>query len=497
MDQLFPDTGADRIKRPFYILVIVFVAAVAAYAIAVKGIMIGAVLIALPVGVYVLFRIFLSPKFGLLLSFGFSFFAIGLTRYISGVPFGLAVDGMLLLGVVAVILTQGRKINWKNAKYDVTALSAVWMGYTILEIVNPLAVSAQAWFYAMRGVAFYQILMIPLGFLLINNLKDLKLYIWIWLIISTLAALKGMQQIVIGTDPWETAWLDGGGELTHRIQGRLRAFSFYSDAGQFGAAMGHAALFSGIIALGPGTVRKKMIFGIISFLTLMGMLYSGTRGALFVPAPGAMLFLFLSKNFRVFALGMVAAVAVYGVLRFTYIGNNSYQIYRIRTAVQPSQDRSYQVRLENQRKLKVYMKDKPIGGGIGTAGNWGMRFSPNTFLAQTPTDSWYVRIWAEMGIVGLALHLFILFWILIHCCVIVWKLKDPELKQIMNAFTAGIFGIMVASYGNGLYGQMPTAMIIYMSYVFVYLSPKWDKLLAEDPNRKQDLLYNGINLIPK
>lgn len=490
MASLFPDTGSEKLKKPFYLLIVFFVAAAAALAISAKGLMIGAVLIALPMIAFVVIRIFLEPRFGLVVSFAFSFFAIGLGRYIEGIPLGLAVDGMLVASLIALVLGLGRKIDWAKAKNDVTALSAVWMGFTILELVNPLAVSAQAWFYAMRGVAFYQILMIPLGFLLIRNVKDLKLYIWIWLIISTLAALKGMQQILIGTDPWETAWLDGGGALTHRIQGRLRAFSFYSDAGQFGAAMGHASLFAGIIALGPGSFRKKIIFGGISFITLLGMLYSGTRGALFVPAPGVMLFFFLSKNFKVFGLGVLAAVAVYGVLRFTYIGNNSYQIYRIRTAVQPSQDRSYQVRIENQRKLKVYMADKPFGGGIGTAGNWGMRFSPNTFLAQTPTDSWYVRIWAEMGIVGLALHLFILFWILIHCCIIAWKLKDPELRQIVNALTAGIFGIMVASYGNGLYGQMPTAMIVYMSYVFVYLAPRFDADLAADPERSQkDLLF--------
>lgn len=490
MLSLFPDTGSEKIKKPFYILVIGFLAVTFAYAISVAGIKIGAVLIILPLIVFVVIRIFLEPRLGLILSFAFSFFAIGLTRYVQGVPLGLAVDGMLILSVVALILGMGRKIEWSKLKNDVTALSAVWMGFTILELANPLSTSAQAWFYAMRGVAFYQILMIPLGFLLIRNVKDLKLFIWIWLIISTLAALKGMQQIMIGPDLWENAWLDAGGELTHRIQGRLRAFSFYSDAGQFGAAMGHASLVAGIIALGPGSLRKRIIFGLISFVTLLGMLYSGTRGALFVPAPGIMLFFFLSKNFKVFTLGVLAAVAVYGVLRFTYIGNNSYQIYRIRTAVQPSLDRSYQVRLENQRKLKVYMANKPFGGGIGTAGNWGMRFSPNTFLAQTPTDSWYVRIWAEMGIIGLSLHLFILFWILIHCSLITWKLKDPELKQIISALTAGIFGIMVASYGNGLYGQMPTAMIIYMSYVFVYLSPTWDKELAKNQNRNTDLLYN-------
>ena len=488
MNPFFQDTGAERIKKPFYLIILLFVAISAAYAIAAKGFLIGAVLIALPFIGFVVVRVFLNPKTGLLVTFVFSFFAIGITRYIEGVPFGLAVDGLLVVTMIALILTQGRHIDWSRAKTDVTMLSLVWMGYTVLQLANPEAVSAAAWFYAMRGVAFYSVLMIPLGFLLIRDLKDLKLYIWVWMIISVLASFKGIQQIVIGTDPWETAWLDGGGGLTHRIQGRLRAFSFYSDAGQYGAAMGHAALFSGILAIGPGSLRKKLIFGVISFITLMGMLYSGTRGALFVPAPGIMLFFFLSKNFKVFVLGMIAGIAVFGGLRFTYIGNNNYQIYRIRTAVRPTEDRSYQVRLENQRKLKVYLANRPIGGGVGSAGNWGMRFSPNTFLAQTPTDSWYVKIWAEMGVVGLYLHLFILMWILIHCSIIVWKLKHPQLRQIMAGLTAGIFGIMAASYGNGLYGQMPTAMVIYMSYVFVYLAPGWDKSLTAAEPALKDIL---------
>lgn len=488
MNDSFEDTGAERLKKPFYLIALLFFAVSASLAIAVKGIAIGALLVVLPVMVYVLIRIFLEPRLGLLVGFTFSFFAIGLTRYISGIPFGLTVDALLFITLIAIILTQGKRIEWARAKNDVTLLSLVWMGYTILELANPLAVSYAAWFYAMRGVAFYQVLMIPLGFLLIRDVKDLRLYIWIWMIASTLAALKGIQQVVIAPDPWEKAWLDGGGGLTHQIQGKLRAFSFYSDAGQFGAAMGHAALFSGIMAIGPGSFRKKLVFGSIACITLVGMLYSGTRGALFVPAPGIMLFFFLSKNFRVFILGMLAAVSLFAILRFTYIGNNNYQIYRIRTAVRPSQDRSYQVRLENQRKLRIFLADKPIGGGVGSAGNWGMRFSPNTFLAQTPTDSWYVRIWAEMGIVGLALHLIILFWILGHCVVIVWKLKDPELRQIMAGLTAGIFGIMVASYGNGLYGQMPTGMIIYMSYVFVYLSPRWDYLGGIESAVRQKIL---------
>jgi cell division protein FtsW (lipid II flippase) len=479
----FQETGSEKLKKPFYFLILVFFAFVCAYAIAMKGMVIGLLIIILPVLFYLLIRIFLDPRFGLFLMFTFSFLAIGIYRYVPGdIPFGLGVDAILVIVLLALILGRGRHLDWKAAGNDFTAVSVIWMAYTIMEIANPEAVSFAAWFYAMRGVALYQILMVVVGFLILKDKKDLKLFLLIWFGISVFAALKGIQQVKIGPDPWETAWLDGGGALTHRIQGRLRAFSIYSDAGQFGAAMGHVGLVAAIMGIGPGPKRRRWILLGIAVVTFLGMLFSGTRGAMFVPAAGALLYLFLSKNFKVFMIGLVMVGAVYGVLRYTTVGNTNYQIYRLRTAVQPSQDRSFQVRLENQRKLKVYLASRPIGGGIGSAGNWGMRFSPNTFLAQTPTDSWYVKIWAEMGIVGLLLHLFILFYLLVRCCIIVWKLKDPVIRQVMAGLTAGIFGIMVASYGNGLYGQMPTGMIIYLSYVFIFISPSIEKSLPLRPS---------------
>ncbi len=474
MSDLFRETGAARIRQPSIIAALLLFAVVASAGIALKGLVFGVMLVVLPAGIFALIHIFRDSRAGLFYAFAFAFLANGIPRYAGDmVPFGLFVDAILLLGLVSLLLSRGKFRNWSPVKNDLVLMSLVWMGYTLVQLFNPEAVSFVAWFYAMRGVAFYQILLIPLGLMVVRDRSDLRLFLIIWFGFSLLASLKGIQQIVIGTDPFETKWLDGGGGLTHRIQGRLRAFSFYSDAGVFGAAMGQTALVAGLMAFGKLKSYLKWILLMLAAICFAGMLYSGTRGALAVPAAGGMLYLFLSRNFKVFAVGMILGLAVFGILRFTFIGNTSYQIYRLRTAVRPALDASFQVRLENQRRLKTYLADKPFGGGIGSAGNWGMRFSPNTFLAQTPTDSWYVRIWAEMGIIGLSLHLFILFYLLARCSIIVWKLKDPELRNILVALVSGIFGIMVASYGNGLYGQMPINVVILMSYVLIYRAPHW------------------------
>ncbi|MBK6642897.1 MAG: hypothetical protein IPG39_17560 [Bacteroidetes bacterium] len=60
-----------------------------------------------------------------------------------------------------------------------------------------------------------------------------------------------------------------------------------------------------------------------------------------------------------------------------------------------------QVRLANQKKLAAYLDYHWLGGGVGSGGYWGQRFSPNSFLANLALDSWYVRIAAEYGYIGL------------------------------------------------------------------------------------------------
>jgi len=146
----------------------------------------------------------------------------------------------------------------------------------------------------------------------------------------------------------------------------------------------------------------------------------------------------------------------------------------MRSAFDPN-DASLQVRLENQKKLKVYLASRPFGGGIGHAGVKAQKYLPSAFLSNVATDSWYVLIWAEQGIVGLLLHLFILFYVLIKTTFLVWfHLRDPVLKIKIAALASGMFGVMVASYGNAVLGTMPTGMLIYTSMALMLSSKSLD-----------------------
>jgi hypothetical protein len=478
MENVFERTyGSDLLRKPVYLGIFLTVMLYMGYLIATKGMVTGIGLLILPALATYFYVVFTNTRYGLLVLFVYNFFVLGSMRYIKDVPLGLGVDGQIILMYLALFFKSFfYKIPWENAKRDVVLLAAIWFGYALFQLVNPEAVSREAWFYAMRGPSLYMILTIPLILILFNKYNDLILFFKIWAVLSLLATLKGMMQQHIGPDPWEQAWLDGGGDLTHVLFGKLRIFSFFSDAGQFGAAQGHSAVVFLILAQFEKESRKwKYFYGLVGILALYGMMISGTRGAIAVPIMGLAVYVVLSKNIKVMILGGILGLGVFVFFKYTTIGSGNYTINRMRTAFDP-EDASLQVRLENQRKLKAYMATRPFGGGIGSAGNWGMRFTPNTFLAQTPTDSWYVMIWAEQGIIGLMLHLFILFYIVIKgSYYIMFRVRDPALRAQLSALVAGMFGIMVASYGNGVLGQMPTGIIMYSSMAFLFLAEELDR----------------------
>lgn len=463
-------TGAAKLQHPLVIAVIIVVTVIVGAFVAKGGLKVAIALLLLAPTIYFLNRVFANPAVGIYAVLVAAFTAIGLTRYIRGVPLGLSIDGLLVITLVAVFfkyLSGAADLNL--LKRDLVYLMLIWFGYSVLEFFNPQALSRTAWFYAMRGVSLYPLLLIPIAILFFSKLKNLYGFLVFWGIFSILASLKGLQQKYIGLDAGEQYWLNTVGAITHIINGKLRIFSFFSDAGQFGAAQGAAGIvFAGIAATikKPG---KKLFFWIVSGLSLWGMMLSGTRGAMIVPVLGGIVFVILSKRPRIIIMGGLAIALIYVFFKYTYIGNSSYTIARMRTAFHPETDASYQVRLQNRQILSAYLANKPFGGGIGSAGNWGQRFSPQGFLANVATDSWYVQIWAEQGRVGLILHLFILMFIMFKSFYLIMaKVKSKELGNVLGALLGGYVGIMGAAYGNGVLGQMPTGILLYLSWVFLF-----------------------------
>jgi len=475
----FDENSGSSITKPRTLLLLLIAIGVFAVILAKLEIVGLGILFAIIFGGFYLYKLFNNPILGFYTAIGLNFILLGATRYIPGLPLGFGIDGIIILTYLALFFSRFKeRIDWTPVKKDITFFAAIWLGYCILQIVNPEAQSIEAWISG-RGIGFYFFLFIPLTFMLINTNKKLDLFLYVWGVFSILATIRGIFQLFIGVDSAEQAWLNDGAAQTHILFGKLRVFSFMSDAGQFGANQGYTAVVFLIYAMSQKKIMPKLFFIIVGVLGIYGMMISGTRGAISVPLAGFMTFFILRKNIRVLGAGVFFLVIVFIFFKFTSIGQGNDQIRRMRTAFDPN-DASLQVRLDNQKIFKEYLATRPFGGGIGHAGDKAQRFLPNAFLSHVATDSWYVLIWAELGIVGLTLHLFILFYVIGKASYkVMFKIRDPVTKLKMGGLISGMAGVMIASYGNSIFGGMPTALLIYASMAIMSNPETFDPPIAQ------------------
>ncbi len=476
-------TGAEILRNPFLVGIMLIAAIVLGYAMALGGMMTAAIVIAIPVLFYSFYRLILKPEIGITFAFIINFFIIGISRYIP-VKLGYLMDITLISTYIAMFFHfYDKKLDLKPVQNDLTYLAVVWFGYIVLEMFNPEAVNKTAWFASMRGIGLYMLLVIPLVQLLYNTPKHLDRFLKIWAIISIIASAKAWIQLNIGVDPWEQKWLDEVGAVTHILWGNLRAFSFFSDAGQFGAAQGQIGVVAMIMFFYEKRLKNRLFWAVVFIAGYYGMSSSGTRGAIFVPFAGGALYIIIRKNVKVIIIGAIFLMFIYSFFRYTTIGDSSYQVYRMRSAFTPDDDASFQVRLKNQAIFEAYLKTRPFGGGIGHAGSRAITYTGETFLSSVATDSWFVLIWAEAGIIGLYLHLLILGYFTGKGLYIsMFQIKNKDLEVKIAALLCGVFGILVASYGNAVLGQFPTGLVVYISMAYVFMAPSMDKLIPVKTN---------------
>ncbi len=296
-----------------------------------------------------LYLLFKKPILGFYTLIVLGFTILGICRYITGLPLGFAADGVIVLTLIALIFSKFReRVDWSPTNKDVVYLGAIWLLYCVMEIVNPEARSIEAWI-ASRGIGIYFFLFGVLALMFVNNHKRLDTFLYIWAAFSILASFKGIIQLYVGLDYAEKAWLNAGAYQTHVLFGKLRVFSFFSDAGQFGADQA----YTGVVAFIYSQTKKgfaKIFFIIASMLGFYGMIISGTRGAISVPFAGLMTYFVLRKNINVLIVGLVFIIGLFVFFKYTTIGQGNAQIRRMRTAFDPN-DASFQVRLNNQKNI--------------------------------------------------------------------------------------------------------------------------------------------------
>lgn len=429
-----------------------------------------------------IFLIFKFPRFGVLFYFVLAYWIMFILALGIDFPLGTVMDGLLLLLIIGFFIKQKKESNWEAFRNPISVVILIWIGYNIFQFANPTAESRLAWVYTVRTVAG-----VMLSYFIfvyhINNVKFIRLLLKIWLGMATLAAIYAIKQEYFGFFEFEQRALDSNPLLQSLlyIDGHWRKSSIFSDPVAFSYNMIVASIICISLIFGPTSKRTKIILTLLALLYLNVMLYSGTRAA-YVLLPAAMaLFAVLKFNRQIMVFSCIFGVFMLALIN---VPTSNPSINRFQSAFRPSDDASYNVRKQNQKRIQPYIQRHPFGGGLGATGVWGVRFAPYSFLAQFPPDSGYVRVAVELGWIGLILVCALFFVILKTGIDNYFKISDPELKTYCLAMVLAVFAMNIGNFPQEAIVQFPLNIYFSLMAALINVTLRLDR-------QKSNLVKDG------
>lgn len=395
----------------------------------------------------------------------------------SGVPMSLW-DEMLELTLLAIALIDVQNNpNFKKCLNLMFFAIITWCLFCTLQLLNDtcdMGIDIGAWFSSARLMALHLVWILIVFSIYISSPKILLNYLRLWAILSLFSAYWTWKQKNIGFTPTEYGWLYfGPGQVTHILNGGtlIRYFSTFSDAANYGCNAAASAVTFLIIAITSKIKWEKLFFLIISICVIWGMFQSGTRTAIFCMAAGFMVYVVLSKSFKIaIPFGIFFALFM-SFLVFTDIGNGNQQIRRMRSAFDKS-DASANVRDINKAAIKKYLEDAPWGLGISSTQANIPSNNKYRKLSDIPPDSEYVYIWVHTGIIGIIVFIIcmVLMW-LGACWIVMSKLTSPSLIGIGGGLCSAFIAIQLGAYANQILFQYPNGLTFFGGLAIVYVLP--------------------------
>ncbi|EOR94987.1 hypothetical protein ADIARSV_1858 [Arcticibacter svalbardensis MN12-7] len=423
------------------------------------------------IGLPAVFCIVRFPQIGIIIILIGAYFLMWIYGFISSFPLGTLMDGIEVLLILGFFIIQKKKADWGLFKEPIGVIVLIWVGYNIMQIGNPTAESRMAWLYTIRAVAAVMLMYFIFSYN-IKTLPFLKLILKLWLLLALFGAFYAFKQEFIGFSESEMRSLsDPRVKALYFINGHWRKFSIFSDPVAFAYNMVAPALFCISMLFSPLKSWKKVVLGIMAGIFLQAMLFSGTRGA-YVLVPVALVLLMIVNLNRNVIIASIIAGVLFALLIFT--PSSSPSIRRFQSAFQPSEDASFNVRKENQKRIQPFIQTHPLGGGLGATGVWGTRFSPHSLLAKFPPDSGYVRVAVETGSIGLLLICTLMVIIIKTGINNFFSIKDPELRSYCLAMTIIIFAFAVGNYPQEAIVQFPSNIYFYLFTAIITVTKRLD-----------------------
>ncbi len=443
-----------------------------AYIMAKAGIVLPLLLIILVFAAPIALSAMWNTQIGIYIMIGFAYFLGVANRLLPNIPMGIALDLMILIMLLGLLYRCYDRKDWSPFYSPVSLALALWGGMNVLEFANPTAASRAAWFYVIRPALGYMMLYF-LTYSMVTQRRQLNNLLFFFLTMNLITALWGIYQYFFGYFDWEMAHIIRN-DAVHLVfnDGRWRSFGSIGSPAQYGILMAYTGSISFMLVTGFKKGFKKYFLIISGFCCILAMLYSGTRSSFVIPVIYYFFWVLIARNPKLY---LTIIAGVFGLIFLANVKTDNYQIQRIQTIFEASEDKSYQTRARNREMIAPWILAHPIGGGLGSTGVWGQRFSPHTFLANFPPDSGLVRVAVELGWIGLLIFLNVYASIIIKGTLAFWKMKDPKYKSMVAGFICGIPPFLLVEWGQEVVGVFPISILFWIITAIIFKAIQLDK----------------------
>ncbi|HMG84023.1 MAG TPA: O-antigen ligase family protein [Ferruginibacter sp.] len=474
----------EKLKNPLGYIFLMLATLGISFLIAELGPIMAVLTMVIMIGLPMAYAIIVFPEFGIITILVSAYLVMWVDKIGLSFPTGTLMDALQVLLILGFFLKQKYDKNWDFISNPISIIILVWIGYSFLEAINPQAESKVAWIFTVRTVAVVMLTY----FIFIYHIRTvsfIRLLFKIWIALSVFAALYSFKQEYFGFFGFEKQWLanNPSAEGLYFINNHWRKFSIFSDPVTSAYNMVISSLLCITLLFGPISKGKKVLLGFLAVLFFMAMLHTGTRGAFVLIPAGLAMLLVLRLNKKTLLLTGILAVAFIGLIKMP---TSNETLGRFQSAFYPSNDASFNLRKMNQKRIQPYIQLHPMGGGLGSTGAWGERFSPGSYLASFPPDSGYVRVAVEMGSIGLLLMCTLIFIVLKTGIQNYFAIQDPELKNYCLAMILIVFALNIGNYPQEALVQYPTNIYFCLAMALINITLKLDR-------EKNDNLLQTVN----
>lgn len=332
-----------------------------------------------------------------------------------------------------------------GALIDFGIISAIFIGPTISRGFEGFRFSLFA------VLVFFLVLLIGI------DKKNYKKFIKYYLSISVIMAIWAIAERVLPAGYWQHLGLENFGFGQHKVVDTLQSQAIFEGPNQLASFL-LPAFFLMIYKI------KKFDYKIIFVLVIAAAIFlTFSRSAWIGLAFGLIIYLlFFNKNkvVKYFSLGLIAIVTV-GLFYTFNVGSQQTKDIFLHGASQSEHEIALKESMnEISSRFKTDTVKFSFGSGLGTAGPSVLKYGDGHI-----SESWYLQIFIELGLLGLALWLILMYYLL------------RDLVGENKGLFLGLLSVSIAAFFLHTWADNPAVAIVLFIFLAIAVSDKRKNLI--------------------